>query len=152
MSNVVNSFGITYPPIDELLAKVRESEEKTDSDESKGVGSKFALAALAAVRARQIVSYYSQLSDGLLENVGPLVDHYLQEKALSIAMREIHQGRLDLHLGGKVSSAKNEKIDALNDENEDNLLLRSDVDAQLVETEEVVEKVEGQENLEEQDI
>jgi DNA-directed RNA polymerase subunit omega len=134
MSNVVNSFGITYPPIDELLDKVKEGTEKTASDDSKKVGSKFALAALGAVRARQIVSYYSQLSDGLLENVGPLVDHYPQEKALSIAMREIHQDRLDLHLGGKINKTKSEKIDALNDENEKNLLLKSDVDAKLVET------------------
>jgi DNA-directed RNA polymerase subunit omega len=99
MSNIANSFGITYPPIDELLEKVKEGTDK-NVDDSK-VGSKFALASLGAVRARQIVSYYSQLSDGLLENVGPLVDHYPQEKALSIAMREIHQDRLDLRLGDK---------------------------------------------------
>jgi DNA-directed RNA polymerase subunit omega len=66
--------GITYPPIDSLL-------EKT--------GSKYQLVIYAARRARQINAYYSQLSEGLLEYVGPLVDSHVQEKALSIAMREI---------------------------------------------------------------
>ena len=66
--------GITYPPIDSLL-------EKT--------GSKYQLVIYAARRARQINAYYSHLSEGLLEYVGPLVDSHVQEKALSIAMREI---------------------------------------------------------------
>ena len=50
--------GITNPPIDELL---------THSD------SKYRLVLFAAKRARQINAYYSQLGEGLLENVGPLV-------------------------------------------------------------------------------
>lgn len=66
--------GITYPSIDSLL-------EKT--------GSKYQLVIYAARRARQINAYYSQLGEGLLEYVGPLVDSHVQEKALSIAMREI---------------------------------------------------------------
>ena len=66
--------GITYPPIDSLL-------EKT--------GSKYQLVIYAARRARQINAYYSQVGEGLLEYVGPLVDSHVQEKALSIAMREI---------------------------------------------------------------
>ena len=51
--------GITNPPIDELL-------ERTSS--------KYGLVIFAAKRARQINAYYSQLSEGLLEYVGPLVD------------------------------------------------------------------------------
>ena len=51
--------GITNPPIDELLARV---------------DSKYRLVLFAAKRARQINAYYSQLGEGLLENVGPLVD------------------------------------------------------------------------------
>ena len=66
--------GITNPPIDELLTK-------TDS--------KYKLVLYAAKRARQINAYYSQLGEGLLEYVGPLVDTHVQEKPLSIAMREI---------------------------------------------------------------
>ena len=50
--------GITNPPIDELL-------ERTSS--------KYGLVIFAAKRARQINAYYSQLSEGLLEYVGPLV-------------------------------------------------------------------------------
>jgi DNA-directed RNA polymerase subunit omega len=66
--------GITNPPIDELLTK-------TDS--------KYKLVLYSAKRARQINAYYSQLGEGLLEYVGPLVDTHVQEKPLSIAMREI---------------------------------------------------------------
>jgi DNA-directed RNA polymerase subunit omega len=71
--------GITSPPIDDLLAK-------TDS--------KYALVIYAAKRARQINAYYSQLGEGLLEYVGPLVDTHVQEKPLSVALREIEQDLL----------------------------------------------------------
>jgi DNA-directed RNA polymerase subunit omega len=71
--------GITNPPIDELL-------EKADS--------KYALVLYAAKRARQINAYYSQLGEGLLEYVGPLVETHVQEKPLSIAMREINENLL----------------------------------------------------------
>ena len=66
--------GVTNPPIDELLSK-------TDS--------KYKLVLYSAKRARQINAYYSQLGEGLLEYVGPLVDTHVQEKPLSIALREI---------------------------------------------------------------
>lgn len=71
--------GITDPPIDELL---------------KIADSKYALVIYAAKRARQINAYYSQLGEGLLEYVGPLVETHVQEKSLSIAMREINEGLL----------------------------------------------------------
>ena len=48
----------------------------------------------AAKRARQINAYYSQLGEGLLEYVGPLVDTHVHEKPLSIALREINAGML----------------------------------------------------------
>ena len=69
-----NSEGITYPPIDQLM---------------EHVDSKYRLVLFASKRARQINAYYSQLAEGLLENVGPLVETDNQEKPLSIAMREI---------------------------------------------------------------
>ena len=72
--------GITNPPIDELL-------ERTSS--------KYGLVIFAAKRARQINAYYSQLSEGLLEYVGPLVEPGPREKPLSIAMREIQAGLLE---------------------------------------------------------
>jgi DNA-directed RNA polymerase subunit omega len=71
---MANQDGITNPPIDQLLDKA---------------GSKYSLVLYAAKRARQINAYYSQLGEGLLEYVGPLVDTYVHEKPLSIAMREI---------------------------------------------------------------
>ncbi|MEO8555583.1 MAG: DNA-directed RNA polymerase subunit omega, partial [Actinomycetota bacterium] len=43
---------------------------------------------------RQINAYYSQLSEGLLEYVGPLVETRVHEKPMSIALREINEGLL----------------------------------------------------------
>jgi DNA-directed RNA polymerase subunit omega len=54
--------------------------------------SKYSLVINAARRARQITGYYSQMGDYLLEYVGPLVETHPQEKAMSIALREIHAG------------------------------------------------------------
>ena len=79
MSGTPVAEGITNPPIDELLTK-------TDS--------KYRLVLYAAQRARQINAYYSQLGEGLLEYVGPLVDTHVQEKPLSIALREINDDLL----------------------------------------------------------
>jgi DNA-directed RNA polymerase subunit omega len=73
--------GITYPPIDDLLATTP---------------SKYSLVIEAAKRARQINAYYSQLSEGLLEYVGPVVETAVQEKPLSIALREINEGLLTI--------------------------------------------------------
>ena len=73
------AIGITSPPIDDLLTR-------TDS--------KYKLVLYSAKRARQINAYYSQLGEGLLEYVGPLVETPVQEKPLSIAMREINEGVL----------------------------------------------------------
>ena len=75
MAITLRPEGITNPPIDDLL----------DS-----AGSKYQLVIYAAKRARQINAYYSQLGEGLLEYVGPLVETQLQEKPLSIALREIN--------------------------------------------------------------
>jgi DNA-directed RNA polymerase subunit omega len=72
--------GITNPPIDDLLTKC---------------DSKYKLVLFSAKRARQINAYYAQLGEGLLEYVGPLVDTHVQEKPLSIAMREIDEGLLE---------------------------------------------------------
>ena len=74
-----NPIGITNPPIDDLLTKA---------------DSKYALVLYGAKRARQINAYYSQLQEGLLEYIGPLVDAQVHEKPLSIALREINEGLL----------------------------------------------------------
>ncbi|REF30979.1 DNA-directed RNA polymerase subunit omega [Calidifontibacter indicus] len=73
--------GITNPPIDDLL---------------QVADSKYALVILGAKRARQINAYYSQLSEGLLEYVGPLVDSQINDKPLSISLRELNEGLLDV--------------------------------------------------------
>jgi DNA-directed RNA polymerase subunit omega len=76
---VASPEGITNPPIDDLLV---------------AADSKYALVIFAAKRARQINAYYSQLGEGLLEYVGPLVETHVQEKPLSVALREINEGML----------------------------------------------------------
>ena len=71
--------GIINPPIDDLLDVV---------------DSKYRLVIMAAKRARQINAYYAQLGEGLLEYVGPLVEARVQEKPLSISLREIKERML----------------------------------------------------------
>jgi len=73
--------GIINPPIDELL---------------EVVDSKYRLVIMAAKRARQINAYYSQLGEGLLEYVGPLVETRSQEKPLSISLREVKERLLSV--------------------------------------------------------
>ena len=72
--------GIVSPSIDNLLGKV---------------DSKYELVMFAANRARQINQYYAELQAGsLFNNVGPLVDATVDEKALTIALRKIDQDKL----------------------------------------------------------
>jgi DNA-directed RNA polymerase subunit omega len=72
--------GIINPPIDDLLDVV---------------DSKYGLVIMASKRARQINAYYAQLGEGMLEYVGPLVETRVQEKPLSIALREISERLLN---------------------------------------------------------
>lgn len=72
--------GLANPPLDDLM---------------KHAKSKYALALFAAARARQINSYFTQLNEGILQNVGPMVEYENQEKPLSIAFREINEGLLE---------------------------------------------------------
>ncbi len=81
MAGTPAADGIINPPIDDLL---------------KIVDSKYQLVIMAARRARQINAYYSQLGEGLLEYVGPLVETRVQEKPLSIALREVRDGLLSV--------------------------------------------------------
>ena len=67
---VAQPEGITNPPIDRLL---------------ETVDSKYALVLYASQRARQINAYYSQLGEGLLENVGPTVSATPEEKQIGRA-------------------------------------------------------------------
>ena len=76
MAGITTADGIINPPIDDLLDVV---------------DSKYRLVIMAAKRARQINAYYAQLGEGLLEYVGPLVETRVQEKPLSIALREISE-------------------------------------------------------------
>ena len=72
--------GIIDPPIDELLSKV---------------DSKYQLVVFASKRARQINNYYADLHEGsLFDNVGPLVDSTIDDKPLSVALREINEDKL----------------------------------------------------------
>lgn len=81
MASNQGADGIINPPIDELL-------EVADT--------RYRLVIVAAKRARQINAYYSQLGEGLLEYVGPLVETRSQEKPLSIALREVKERLLNV--------------------------------------------------------
>ena len=68
-----------HPPIEKLI----------DS-----TGSKFTLVTLSARRARQINSYYNQLSEGLGAIVPPQVTSPHSRKPLSIRLEEIAEGKI----------------------------------------------------------
>jgi DNA-directed RNA polymerase subunit omega len=72
---VERAKGIIDPPIDELLSKV---------------DSKYALVIFASKRARQINDYYADLHEGSLFDVDSTID----DKPLSVAMREINENKL----------------------------------------------------------
>jgi len=63
-------------------------EPKID-DLLEQVDSKYTLVVMAAKRARQINSYYTQLGEGIGEFVPPLVSADPGRKPLSIALEEI---------------------------------------------------------------
>ncbi len=65
---------MTEPKIDELLTQV---------------DSKYTLVIMAAKRARQINSYYSQLGEGIGDFVAPLVPVAPGAKPLTTALQEI---------------------------------------------------------------
>jgi DNA-directed RNA polymerase subunit omega len=70
------------PKIDDLL-------------NAEGMDSKYSLVILAAKRAREINSYYSQLGEGRGEFVPPLIESGgLRNKPLSIALQEIAEGKI----------------------------------------------------------
>src|SRR3954462_281932 len=74
--------GIIDPPIDDLLSRV---------------DSKYQLVIFASKRARQINDYYADLHEGsLFDNVGPLVAPPIDDKPLSVALREINEDKLTL--------------------------------------------------------
>lgn len=84
LGTVPQPEGLGKPPIDDLM---------------KNADSKFALAMFAAKRARQINSYFNQINEGFLQNVGPLVEYRNGEKILSIAFQEIDEGLVKEKLG-----------------------------------------------------
>ena len=68
-----------HPPIESLI---------------DATGSKFTLVTLSAMRARQINSYYNQLSEGLGAIVPPQVTSPHSRKPLSISLEEIAEGKI----------------------------------------------------------
>ncbi|HEV2685878.1 MAG TPA: DNA-directed RNA polymerase subunit omega [Actinomycetota bacterium] len=73
-------MSLIEPKIDDLLGQV---------------DSKYTLVILAAKRARQINSYYTQLGEGIGEFVAPLVSSVDPgRKPLSIALEEISQSKI----------------------------------------------------------
>ena len=61
---------------------------------SDKVDSRYTLVVLAAKRARQINSYYSQLGEGIRDYVPPQISSLGENaKALSVALEEIAEGK-----------------------------------------------------------
>jgi len=70
---------LIYPRIENLASKV---------------DSRYTLVVLAAKRARQINSYYSQLGEGLRDYVPPQISSLGENaKALSVALQEVAEGK-----------------------------------------------------------
>lgn len=98
---IEKNLGIIEPPIDELLTHV---------------DNKYQLVIFASRRARQINDYYADLQEGALyQNVGPLVDSGIDDKSLSISLREINERKLvmkeapvELPLAGDAIAAEDE--------------------------------------------
>ena len=88
--------GITNPPIADLLEKVE---------------SKYGLVVEAAKRARQINTYTQQLEDNQFEFFGPLVEAAVEEKPLSIALREVADDKLQV-ISGDVARARRAEAEA----------------------------------------
>lgn len=91
----INHQGIIEPPVDRLLSKA---------------DSKYGLVIFASRRARQVNAYYSQLHEGLFEYVGPLVEVGLNEKSLSVALREIDEGLIESSTVENVGFSENGQI------------------------------------------
>ena len=78
------------PKIDDLLQQV---------------DSKYTLVILAARRARQINGYYAHLGEGIGEFVPPMVDAGLNRKALSVALQEIVEAKLEWERPSQVAES-----------------------------------------------
>src|ERR1700712_2863882 len=91
------NLGIIDPPIDELLTKV---------------DSKYGLVIFASKRPRQINDYYADLHEGsLFDNVGPLVESSIDDKPLSVALREINEDKLSIKAEDKLPAAEDADLD-----------------------------------------
>jgi DNA-directed RNA polymerase subunit omega len=87
------------PPVEALLARV---------------DSKFTLVTLAAMRGRQVNSYFNQLSEGLGTIVPPQVAS-VSRKPLSIALEEIASDKITYHRPDPEASGEAEQ-DATTDD------------------------------------
>ncbi|HEX6676397.1 MAG TPA: DNA-directed RNA polymerase subunit omega [Actinomycetes bacterium] len=81
---------VIEPQIDDLLARV---------------DSKYTLVILSAKRARQINGYYAQLGEGIGEFVPPMVDAGPNRKALSVALQEIVEDKLQWERPAEVAES-----------------------------------------------
>lgn len=80
-----------------IYPKIEDLSETTDS--------RYTLVILAAKRARQINSYYSQLGEGIREFVPPQISRLGENaKALSIALEEISEGKFSYERPPEVES------------------------------------------------
>ena len=80
-----------------IYPKIEDLSEKVDS--------RYTLVVLAAKRARQINSYYSQLGEGIRDFVPPQISRLGENaKALSIALEEIAENKFGFERPPEVES------------------------------------------------
>lgn len=113
LGTVAQPEGITNPPIDHLLEKV---------------DSKYGLVVEAARRARQINTYTQQLEDNQFDYFGPLVETEPEEKALSVALREISEDKLQV-ISGDEARAREAAAEAARQAAEEDMFSDIDLDA-----------------------
>lgn len=110
------THGITEPPIDDLL---------------KRVDNKYQLVIFASRRARQINDYYADLHEGsLYGNIGPLVDSSIDDKPLSIALREINEGKVVMVDASELPQASEDAGIEFDDFSLDDILPEADVEGE----------------------
>lgn len=93
--------GINFPSVEDAIEGViKGNEAGSINDTNRPVSlSKYALVAYASQRANEILRYNSGIEEGHLNAVGPVVHAYKHDdKPLSLAMREISEGRIDCTL------------------------------------------------------
>ncbi|MDR0788600.1 MAG: DNA-directed RNA polymerase subunit omega [Bifidobacteriaceae bacterium] len=84
-NTVANPTTIASPAIDSISSKKDVNGEAV---------TRYTMVSYAANRAKEINTYENQLADGMLTNIGPLIDSEKGDPYLSVALKEIDEEKL----------------------------------------------------------